>query len=574
LWGKGGRGFVFCLVAMFLLVPLVATASDKNRGAASYLTPGLLAQAGQHPGAKIRVIITADETSEAVDAGKKVGKVDRKLPFVNGAAVEMPAARLASLAKIPGLTITPDAPVKVSGGVKYTSNQIWPYESGLAKTWPTDTNQPKPPAIAIIDSGIDATRTDFAGRIVANVNLSTLPGNTVPGDGRGHGTFVAGIAAGAAAGYAGAAPTANIVSVDVMDDTGVARTSDVIAGCQWALANKDKYGIGIVNLSLHSVTPSNFTHDPLDRAVEKLWLNGVVVVVAAGNYGSADGPTGVRYAPGNDPFVITVGAVDLGNTVGLGNDSAPTWSAYGYTYDGFWKPEIGAAGRYMVGPIPPNSTLAAQKAANITAPGYIQLSGTSFATPAVAGAAAAILAKHPGFTPDQVKGALMVTAKNAPNAIPFSLGVGELNADKATSISSPPNPNAGLDRFVVSTPTSSGAYDRSFDSVSWEQAAKASVAWDDVAWGDSAWSAAAWSAVAWDDVAWDDVAWQDATAAVAWDDVAWQDVAWEDAAEGDANLEGGYPLSSDDVAAIEADPDLAVAVDALPAQLSAPGPTP
>ena len=90
-----------------------------------------------------------------------------------------------------------------------------------------------------------------------------------------------------------------------MDDHGVARTSDVIAACQWILANKAKYNIRVANFSLHSGTRSHFYQDPLDKAVEKLWFNGVVVVTAAGNYGLADRPSGVPYAPGNDPFVIT-----------------------------------------------------------------------------------------------------------------------------------------------------------------------------------------------------------------------------------------------------------------------------
>ena len=571
LWGKGGRSALLSAIAIFLIVPLVATAGTSGTSkavgsaGATYVTPGLLAGAVKHPGDKINVIVTSNAgTAAAENASKSVGSIRKKLPLVDGVTVEMPAARLASLAKVPGLTITPDAPVKVSGSSGYSSTQVWPYESGIAKTWPTSTS-PKPPAIAIIDSGIDASRADFTGRVAASVNLSTLPNNSA-GDGRGHGTFVAGIAAGAAAGYTGAAPTANIVMVDVMDDQGVAKTSDVIAGCQWVLANKDKYGIRVVNLSLHSITPSNFTTDPLDRAVEKLWFNNVVVVAAAGNYGSATGPSGVRYAPGNDPFVITVGAIVVGGTIGIGNDLVAPWSAYGYTYDGFWKPEISAPGRYMIGPVPTTSTLAVEKAANITAPGYIQLSGTSFAAPAVAGAVAQLLAKKPTLTPDQVKGALMVSAKDAPNDVPYSSGVGELNADKALSVTRIPNPNAGVDNFLVKDPVTGAT---TFNAVSWQDAVKAGVAWDDISWQDVAWGDAAWSAVAWQDVAWDDVAWQDgATATVAWGDVAWQDVAWEDAAEGDATVDGGYDLTPEEVAALQADPELAVAANVLPADVT------
>ena len=101
-----------------------------------------------------------------------------------------------------------------------------------------------------------------------------------------------------------------------MNDQGMAKTSDVIAACQWILDNKGKYNIRVANFSLHAGYSTNFYRDPLDQAVEKLWFNNVVVVAAAGNYGTSAGPSGVLYAPGNDPYVITVGAVDLGNSPG------------------------------------------------------------------------------------------------------------------------------------------------------------------------------------------------------------------------------------------------------------------
>ena len=242
--------------------------------------------------------------------------------------------------------------------------------------------------------------------MIANVNLTTLPGNSA-GDGRGHGTFVAGIAAGDIAGKTGAAPGAKLVSIDVMDDQGMARTSDVIAAADWILSNKAKYGIRVANFSLHSSVANSFMYDPLNKAVERLWFANVVVVSAAGNYGRADGPSGVPYAPGNDPFVITVGASDTGQSVATRDDVAAPWSAYGYTLDGFAKPDLAAPGRYMVGPVPTTSTLYTERPDHIVSPGYIELSGTSFAAPIVSGIAALILGRHPEYTPDQVKGALM-----------------------------------------------------------------------------------------------------------------------------------------------------------------------
>src|SRR5205085_8872020 len=128
-------------------------------------------------------------------------------------------------------------------------------------------------------------------------------------------------------------------------------------------------------------------------------------VAAAGNYG-LDGPqSGAPFAPGNDPFVVSVGATDIVDTLPVADDFAAPWSVFGYTPDGFAKPELAAPGRYMIGPVPPTSTMAAEHPDRVVEPGYIQMSGTSFAAPIVAGTAAALLAAHPQWTPDQVKGA-------------------------------------------------------------------------------------------------------------------------------------------------------------------------
>jgi serine protease AprX len=260
--------------------------------------------------------------------------------------------------------------------------------------------------------------------VIDDVVITQLKPNS-PGDGRGHGTFVAGIAAGSAKDQAGAAPQANLVSLDVMDDSGMARTSDVIAAAQWIYDKRLEKNIKVANFSLHATTPSNFINDPLDKAVEKLWFGGVTVVVAAGNYGTENGPSGIPFAPGNDPFVITVGAVDLEGSVLVRRHDVPNWSAYGYTKDGFRKPELAAAGRYMIGPVPAAATLRTAKPENVVGSGYMRLSGTSFSAPVVAGAAALLHMEHPTWTPDQIKGALMQRARYIPDAPSGSAGVGD-----------------------------------------------------------------------------------------------------------------------------------------------------
>jgi serine protease AprX len=562
LWGKGGRGLLAILTVLFVTTIPLAQAS-RNPDPTTYLDPVLEAKAHETPNALVKVIIQSNNgTSGAENAFQSAGSgdayrsgegVNRRLRLVGSVSATLKAKRVLVLAKKPGLTITSDARIKLDAIP--SSNQVWPTAEALRPFWPeTETYRPTTPTIAIVDSGIDKNRVDFDGgsRVVAEQVLTQLQPNS-PGDGRGHGTFVAGIAAGSGANYAGAAPAAKLVSLDVMDDYGMARTSDVIAAAGWIYDHKNEYNIRVANFSLHSTVPSNFTKDPLDKAVEKLWFAGVTVVAAAGNYGNPDGPSGVLFAPGNDPFVITVGAVDLDGSVRIQNHDVPSWSAYGYTYDGFRKPEISAAGRYMVGPIPAASTLLAQKPENAVGTGYMRLSGTSFAAPVVAGAAAQILARHPNWTPDQVKGALMKAARYVREAPPGSAGVGEVNAYRAANVNRPPNPNLALDTYLMADPAGGGT--PVFDAVSWSDAARGSRSWDTVSWSDASWSDVSWTDASWSDVSWTDVTWSDVT----WSDVlAAESVTWEDAAEGEVDPPQGTPtaLTPEEEAAAAADPDL------------------
>jgi len=546
LWGSGGRGgrrrALVALTALSLTVPLAASADNGNggsnksgKGPETFISPGLLDKGSKDPGKKIHVIIqSTGGVSDAADSVKGLGAdIRRRLDSANAVAVDITAGKLASLAKQSGLTITPDSTVHLSGLTNW-STQLWPYDAGDAWLWGSSMSPaPQAPTIAVVDSGIQANRADFDGgsRVLAQVNLSSMTPNS-PGDGRGHGTFVAGIAAGSAPGMAGAAPNAKLVSLDVMDDTGTARTSDVIAACDWILANKSTYNIRVANFSLHSGAKNHFYNDPLDRAVERLWFNGVFVVAAAGNYGTAAGPSGVLYAPGNDPFVMTVGAEDLGTSIWKSDDTAAPWSAWGRTEDGFAKPEIGAAGRYMVGPVPTSATLVSERPDHVVSSGYMELSGTSFAAPVVAGTAAQILARHPNWTPDQVKGAIMLTARPLPNAVPGSLGVGSVNAYAAAMLSNAPNPNAALRPFLTSSGPG-GAL--SFDAVSWASVVKSNASWADASWADASWAAASWSAASWADASWADASWADASwADASWADASWADTSQEDGADGES----------------------------------------
>jgi serine protease AprX len=449
--------------------------------------------------------------------------------------------------------VTLDSEVEVTG---YSAKQLWPFQNGAALVWPYAGVSPKPPTIAIVDSGIDKGVGSFGdgSRVVRREVFTSLQQDAGKLDGRGHGSFVAGIAAGEAEGYTGVAPRANLVDLDVMDDEGKARTSDVIKAAEWILDHKDAYNIRVANFSLHSSSVLSVKYHPLNKAVEKLWFSGVVVVAAAGNYGTAEGPSGVMHAPGNDPFVITVGAYDLNGSANLGNHQVPYWSAYGYTNEGFAKPDVVAAGRYLVGPAPEGATMGVERPDRIVAPGYLKLSGTSFAAPIVSGIAAEILAYRPSLTPDQIKGAIMMSGRRMPTASLLQQGRGEVNLIRAILIptSKLADPNQALNRFVVADPN--GGTGRIFDTSAFYAAIKGDAAWDSAAWQDAAWSSAAWQDAAWQDAAWQDAAWQDA----AWQDAAWQDAtAYEDnvAGEPDGAVE---VLDATDAAALASDPELAV----------------
>jgi serine protease AprX len=410
---------------------------------------------------------------------------------------------------------------------------IWPDAIGASSLWgypdPWTGRFSQTPTIAVVDSGVDADRVeDFNGRVVANVNLSSLTPDA-SGDGDGHGTFVASLAAGSSASYPGTAPGSDIVSIRVMNDFGIAMTSDVIAAADWILANKDAYGIRVANFSLHSAHANSFKFDPLNHAVERLWFSGVVVVAASGNFGSGNGDE-MYYAPANDPFVITVGAADIGGTASVADDTVAPWSAFGYTADGFGKPELVAPGRYMVAAVPHGATRPQLFAHYVTAPGYMRMSGTSFAAPIVSGAAAHLLALHPEWTPGQVKGALMLTARPINVGHELADGVGEIDIAAAAAVSDPPDANAAINGFVVADETVPGGF--SFDAAAWSSVAESDAAWASAAWASAAWASAAWSSAAWSSAAWASAAW----ASAAWSSAAEADAALADHAQWDASI--------------------------------------
>jgi serine protease AprX len=169
----------------------------------------------------------------------------------------------------------------------------------------------------------------------------------------------------------------------------------------------------------------------------------------------------VSYAPGNDPYIITVGSVDDRGTKGETDDVITTWSSRGVTQDGFAKPEIYAPGAHIVANLAPNSAFTWMCPSCIVSGSYIRAGGTSLSAPIVAGAAAAILETHPTWTPTMVKGALMRTNRVITGGVEVDAHRAyNASADKLTS-------NAGLTPNSLVSPTT-GAID--YTRASWRVA--------------------------------------------------------------------------------------------------------
>jgi serine protease AprX len=303
--------------------------------------------------------------------------------------------------------------------------------------------------VAVIDTGIAGDLPDFqtprnGSRVIASA--VTNPCARDANDQYGHGTHVAGLIAGNGlvynnslhGKYMGVAPRANLVSVKVSDDDGNTTVLDVIYGIQFAVDNKSAYGIRVMNLSLSSTTAESYLTDPLDAAVESAWFSGIVVVTAAGNEGAAS--DGVTFAPANDPWVITAGALDDQGTFTRLDDVLAPWSSHGLTQDGVRKPELLAPGARLVSTLAPGSDFADLCSACITDNGrYFRAGGTSMSAAVVSGAAALLIEEHPGWTPAQVKGALTSRLADVPGAGGVIDIASALDASSAFSVNLPTN---------------------------------------------------------------------------------------------------------------------------------------
>jgi serine protease AprX len=505
MWNLLPTAIPALVLAVVLAVPFTSGlaglgAAPQSGPSAVHMAPALAGLATDQPTKRVEVIVQLDPGTDVSQARKLVraagGRVTGELPIIGALAARMSARAAGELWSRPGVkAVSLNGAVKPQG-VNFDPNKMRTSFNQSVKAsnlWTNGTG--KGVGVAVIDTGIDGDLVDFrtsqtnsASRVVGSV--VTNPNATNPGDSYGHGTHVAGLIAGNSGyrpnadklrgKYAGSAPDANLISVKASDEQGNASVLDVIYGLQFVVDHKDTYNIRVVNLSLESTVAESYKTDPLDAAVEAAWFQGIVVVAAAGNRGSdADA---VKYAPGNDPYAISVGAVDDNATKDLKDDVRADWSSRGQTQDGFAKPDFYAPGAHIVSLLAPGSAFDSLCPSCERENGqYIQAGGTSMSAPIVAGVVASILEKRSSWTPDQVKGALINTLSSLPGGGKEPDAVDAYNASTAKRVS-----NQGLTPNTMINPAA-GAID--YTRSSWSRS-RWSTASDSLSadWARSSWS--------------------------------------------------------------------------------------
>jgi serine protease AprX len=446
-------------LALLVALAVPGYAKDKrsekeNQGNHPKLDQTLNRRAARGGGTS-RVIVVYQPGSRGSEEVRKHGsKSHRRLWLVNGEVVEIKNSELrrladeAAVASIHEDRLTEGVLNRAAVNVGARAAQTISNVTGAGV------------GVAVIDSGISSwhddltyngsstlVRTKAGQRVVAFVDFVN-DRNTVYDD-NGHGTHVAGTIAGN--GYdsygarAGIAPDAHLVGLKVLDAQGRGVISDVIAALEWRVLNKNVHNIRVANLSVGAAVTESYWTDPLTLAAKRAVDAGIVVVAAAGNQGqNARGQTqyGGIAAPGNAPWVLTVGAYSHEGTVSRFDDVMAGYSSRGPSaVDYEAKPDVVAPGTGLVSLSDPSSTFYRSKSASLLTGSrptsykpYLSLSGTSMAAPIVSGTVALMIQANPSLTPNMAKAILQFTAEQHSNYNVLTQGAGFLNTQGAVQL--------------------------------------------------------------------------------------------------------------------------------------------
>jgi serine protease AprX len=580
------------VTAVALIVPgLFAVGPSGASGAPSPASGGAVAT----------YIVQAGASQRAAAAVTSVGgTVVTALDIIGAVDARLDTQQAAQLSAISSVVVTPDLALKPvghdypsassdpAGSNKAVSDLAVASASQLALIGVQGSaTAGSGVAVALVDTGV--AKTAGLTKVVRSPDFSG-EGNTL--DGYGHGTFIAGLIAGngkgnasgnetggvngSAPGVSGVAPAATLVSVKVAGTDGSTTIGRVIAGIGWTVVHRDDYGIKVLNLAFGANLNLDPARNPLDAAVEAAWAAGITVVTAAGNGGA-----GTVTSPGDDPWVITVGASTMTAPV-----SAATWSGTSAS-----KPDVYAPGVSVISLRAPGSTIDRENPSARVGSGYFRGTGTSMATGLAAGAAVLLVQAHPAATPDDIKGALLAGSGRA-----FSGHAGLLNVPRAVDAQASPswwqhhpvafdglgahidvtmpwamaqraNEGGGGDQGNVEArtvdqqkanparndrasndrasndhanngpgssdsngnvePTTASWTTASWTSASWTSASWTSASWTSASWTSASWTSASWTSASWTSASWTSASWTSASwTSASWTSASWTSASW------------------------------------------------
>src|SRR5262245_23580384 len=436
------------LFATLFLVAALTPASvtvGAAPGGSHKLAPVAKERAARGAGLSKVIIRIADRDAARSAILAVGGKLGRSLPGISSQVAFVPDTALAELAgndaieriSIDRVAVGATERTGATVGATQVREQLGLDGAGIG--------------VAVIDSGIahHDDLADAAGPQRVDRFVDFIAGGEAPYDDSGHGTHIAGIIAGnghdSGGRRTGMAPAARLIVLKALDSAGNGRVSDVVAAIEYAVAHRDELNIRVINLSIATPVYESYETDPLTIAAKNAVDAGIVVVAAAGNNGASPGGS-TRYggitAPGNAPWVLTVGGSSHMGTTVRDDDTVARFSSRGPTaIDAAAKPDVLAPSVGIESLAAPGSTLYGWGTpyllpGTVATPAlpYLSLSGTSMAAPVVAGTVALMLQVNPQLTPNEVKAVLQYTAEVNAYADPLTQGAGFLNAKGAVQL--------------------------------------------------------------------------------------------------------------------------------------------
>ena len=412
------RWFCLGLVTSSMLVGCSTLSEDPRNHANGTATPDTavpeLAATTNSSNKKSVLVIAATSQTAMTEVLAAGGNVTHDLPLLNAVGAKLTSGSIDQLSKNPdimSLVVDDDISTEKSSEPAASNDAVtWLIEQqGLPtqNAWldslidiETHGLTGRGVGLAIIDTGIAEAGSypDWNPNIIGRYNAVINSEGGLVHDTTGHGTHLSSLIAGMGNRVKGVAPNASLVPVKAFDSEGSANFLDVIRAVQWVVKNSERLGIRILNLSVSASAELPYHLDPLNRALSNAWASGLVVVVSTGNQGPA--PTTVT-APGNNPWLISVGAASYNDTRQAAEVAA--FSGRGPTTSGHIKPNIVAPGTRLAGFLPKDATRPSHEPVEMTDTGLWITSGASQASAVVSGMVALLLEARPELSNDDVK---------------------------------------------------------------------------------------------------------------------------------------------------------------------------